>query len=588
MFWRSVVGKLWFTFLLVMLTLLTVISVLLMDFFNKSGQDEAKQNLLHTTNQVGTLIDDYPSEEWTLDIIDRIKDETTRVVVIFDDQSSWVSHSADETLPILSNNWLLEHDSVIKGLDYNQDVTAKVNLTNGEDVLIAGKHFDFGIIFSYQNTNNVHTVMGQSKSIVGLIAIVIVVIISIFAYFLSKKITAPLIKMRKAALEIANGEFKTKVPILTHDEIGELAMAFNRMGRQLNYHMNELKHEKELLYSILGSMADGVMTVNRDKEIIISNPQADKFLEDSRFELNTKKNNLLPLELESFVNEAMETEKEQFRELEIQGRIWVIILSPLYDQTQVRGVVAVIRDMTEERKLDQLRESFIANVSHELRTPIALLQGYSEAIIDDVASSKEEQAELAKIILDESLRMKRLVNDLLDLARIKAGQIDLSYSKVNLIDFLENIAVKFNGLLKEKELNLIYKVDPTVSEVMLDSDRIEQVVVILIDNAIRHTQSNGKIEITVNYQSEAFHFIIKDNGEGIPQKDLPFIFERFYKADKSRRRNETVSNGTGLGLAIAKQIVEAHGGTIDVQSKENAGTTFVFTIPKIYLKGERN
>lgn len=588
MFWRSVVGKLWFTFLLVMLTLLTVISVLLMDFFNKSGQDEAKQNLLHTTNQVGTLIDDYPSEEWTLDIIDRIKDETTRVVVIFDDQSSWVSHSADETLPILSNNWLLEHDSVIKGLDYNQDVTAKVNLTNGEDVLIAGKHFDFGIIFSYQNTNNVHTVMGQSKSIVGLIAIVIVVIISIFAYFLSKKITAPLIKMRKAALEIANGEFKTKVPILTHDEIGELAMAFNRMGRQLNYHMNELKHEKELLYSILGSMADGVMTVNRDKEIIISNPQADKFLEDSRFELNTKTNNLLPLELESFVNEAMETEKEQFRELEIQGRIWVIILSPLYDQTQVRGVVAVIRDMTEERKLDQLRESFIANVSHELRTPIALLQGYSEAIIDDVASSKEEQAELAKIILDESLRMKRLVNDLLDLARIKAGQIDLSYSKVNLIDFLENIAVKFNGLLKEKELNLIYKVDPTVSEVMLDSDRIEQVVVILIDNAIRHTQSNGKIEITVNYQSEAFHFIIKDNGEGIPQKDLPFIFERFYKADKSRRRNETVSNGTGLGLAIAKQIVEAHGGTIDVQSKENAGTTFVFTIPKIYLKGERN
>src|SRR5699024_4267336 len=212
--------------------------------------------------------------------------------------------------------------------------------------------------------------------------------------------------------------------ILTHDEIGELAIAFNRMGRQLNFHINALRQEKEQLSGILSSMADGVVTLNRNGEMIVTNPPADRFIDDWYFENNipiSEKNNRLPNELNVILQEVIETEKEVLEEISLQGRNWVMIMTPLYDQSYVRGAVAVVRDMTEERRLDKLRKDFISNVSHELRTPISMLQGYSEAIVDDIAETKEEKNELAQIIYEESLRLSRLVNDLLDLGRMEAG-----------------------------------------------------------------------------------------------------------------------------------------------------------------------
>src|SRR5699024_1968313 len=225
-----------------------------------------------------------------------------------------------------------------------------------------------------------------------------------------------------------------KVPILTRDEIGELASAFNRMGRQLKYNINALNQEKEQLFSIVNSIADGVITVNRLGEMIIINTPAEKFIQDLYFENNMDPDtneNQLPHELYSVLQKVIESEAEILQELNLQGRDWVMIMTPLYDRSYVRGAVAVIRDMTEERQMDKLRKDFIANVSHELRTPISLLQGYSEAIVDDIAESPQEKNELAQIIYEESLRLSRLVNELLDLARMEAGHIQLNLEMVN-------------------------------------------------------------------------------------------------------------------------------------------------------------
>lgn len=250
-----------------------------------------------------------------------------------------------------------------------------------------------------------------------------IVLTTFFAFFLSSRVTYPLRKMREGAQDLAKGKFDTKIPILTQDEIGELATAFNQMGRQLNFHINALNQEKEQLSNILSSMADGVITINIDGTILVTNPPAERFLQAWYYEqnMNIKEGDNLPPEAKELFQNAVSTEKEQMIEMTLQGRSWVLLMSPLYAESHVRGAVAVLRDMTEERRLDKLREDFIANVSHELRTPISMLQGYSEAIVDDIASSEEDRKEIAQIIYDESLRMGRLVNDLLDLARMESA-----------------------------------------------------------------------------------------------------------------------------------------------------------------------
>src|SRR5699024_3697102 len=437
-------------------------------------------------------------------------------------------------------------------------------------------------IFVYQSLAVVDQTKAETTKIIYLAAGIAIVLTTIFAFFLSTRITSPLIKMREAAFNLTRGEFNTKVPILTHDEIGELAMVFNRMGRQLKFHINALRQEKEQLSSIVRSMADGVITLNRNGEMIVTNPPAKRFMDDWNFENNIQdegNKKQLPNELDKILQKVIQGEREVLQEINIQGRNWVMIMTPLYDQSYVRGAVAVIRDMTEERRLDKLRKDFIANVSHELRTPISLMQGYSEAIVDNIAESREEKNELAKIIHEESLRMGRLVNELLDIARMEAGHIQLSIEPVEIERFVSKILKKFNGIASDNEVDieLTKKIDEPIA--FIDQDRIEQVFTNLIDNAIRHSDEHGVVHVSIENNSEKLAVSIKDEGSGIPEEDIPFVFERFYKADKSRERNAK-KKGTGLGLAIAKNIIDTHHGFISVKSKLEKGTTFHFEIPK--------
>jgi len=287
----------------------------------------------------------------------------------------------------------------------------------------------------------------------------------------------------------------------------------------------------------------------------------------------------VPEPIRNLFAKVVNEEKEQVTEITVQGRSWVILITPLYDDQEViRGAVAVLRDMTEERHLDELRKGFIANVSHELRTPIALLQGYSEAIVDDVAGSEEEKREIAKIIYDESLRMGRLVNELLDLARLETGNFQLKKTSVAIGDFFKRAVGKFLTLAKDEGINL--KLEGPKhgdEEILMDPDRIEQVLTNLIDNAIRHTDAGGSVIVNVDDGDDKITVSVSDTGSGIEKEDLPFVFERFYKGDKARTRGKA---GTGLGLAIAKNIVEAHQGEIMVQSIVEQGTTFTFYIPR--------
>jgi two-component system sensor histidine kinase ResE len=585
---RSVVGKLWFTILLLVSFVLFILTVMLLEYFDNYNIDQTKKDLTKTAVKIANVLEEHGNSNFQLglDISWEILDDVTRVVIVKDKSEIYYSPNTVDKKKLTFSD-IQKDKELSKVFDGHTKVEKVSTLTSTESdgsYSIVGVPLNlsgnkYGAVFIYQSLNVVKETSQSTTKFILLVAGVAIILTTIFAFFLSTRIAAPLRKMREAAFEVARGKFDTKVPILTHDEIGELATAFNQMGRQLKFNMNALSQEKEQLASILSSMADGVITFNRDGTILITNPPAERFLQYWYYEkgdFNTDTESI-PSKVMDLFKQAVETEKDQIGEISLQGQHWVILVSPLYSNQFIRGAVAVVRNMTEERKLDKLRKDFIANVSHELRTPISMLQGYSEAIVDDVAETEEEKKEMAKVIYDESLRMGRLVNELLDLARMETGHIQLTIEEVNLASFINRIIRKFQGIAKENEINISANISEEVTHFSFDPDRIEQVLTNLIDNAIRHTPKGGYVLVSIVRDEKGIHMEVKDSGSGIPEEDLPFVFERFYKADKARTRGRS---GTGLGLAIAKNIIDAHRGQISVQSKLGQGTTFSFFLPR--------
>ncbi|WP_339226867.1 ATP-binding protein [Bacillus sp. FSL K6-0972] len=583
-FWKSVVGKLWFTILLLVSFVLFILTFFLLEFIENYHVDEAEADLTKLASKVAVIMENHKDQETARSITWELADELTSITVIKNENEYWYSPREHQKVASITLKDIKNDPDLNEALRKHQKVQKRTVISNQKnDQLIVGvpygKGEDEGMVFLSQSLLAVKDTTQHTTRYILFAAAIAIVLTTIFAFFLSSRITYPLRKMRQGAQDLAKGKFDTKIPILTQDEIGELAIAFNQMGRQLKFHITALNQEKEHLSNILSSMADGVITINIDGTILVTNPPAERFLQAWYYEqnMNVKEGHELPPEARELFQNTVSTEKEQMIEMTLQGRTWVLLMSPLYNQSHVRGAVAVLRDMTEERRLDKLRKDFIANVSHELRTPISMLQGYSEAIVDDIASSEEEKKEIAQVIYDESLRMGRLVNDLLDLARMEAGHISLNVEPVELREFFERVFRKFYGVAGDKDITLSHNLDLNETKFVFDPDKMEQVLTNLIDNAIRHTNAGGTVHVDVQSAQSGLKIAVKDSGSGIPEEDLPFIFERFYKADKARTRGK---GGTGLGLAIVKNIVDAHNGSITVHSMLNEGTSFTFYIPR--------
>lgn len=587
--WKSVVGKLWITILLLVSFVLAFLTILLLEFFEDYHISQVEQQLETTAEKIASVLEEYGEEETGMNVAWEFVDEPAHILIAKNKQDFYFSPLEKEK-PGISQKTIMNDPKLSTVFSSQKKVKAEINMAADDDTdgrfensFIVGVPFELnngetGVVFIYQSLEVMKETTEQTTKLILIAAGIAIILTTVFAFFLSTRVTAPLRTMRTAATELSQGNFDTKVPILTNDEIGALATSFNRMAYQLKGNIHALNQEKEQLSSILSSMADGVITLDQDGAVLIKNPPARQFLHDWNYEKKALGlEEATPTLLQNLFQEAVKTETEQEGELTMQGRSYVIIVSPLYNADSVRGAVTVVRDMTEERRLDKLREDFIANVSHELRTPISMMQGYSEAIVDDIAATEEEKREIAQIIHEESLRMGRLVNELLDLARMQAGHIILHKADTVLEPFLQRVTNKFQGLAKEKKIILSAETDETETVAHIDEDRIEQVLTNLIDNALRHTPENGSVTV-MHEVKEKFHLIrVEDSGAGIPEEDLPFVFERFYKADKARTRGRS---GTGLGLSIAKNIVHAHGGTIKVQSRLGHGTVFFFTLPR--------
>lgn len=408
-----------------------------------------------------------------------------------------------------------------------------------------------------------------------------------FAFFLFTKITQPLRQLKKSADRIRKGDYTTRVEIRSSDELGELSTTFNHMAEELNLMIRDLHQEKEQLSSILRSMTDAVISFDASGKVLLANPQGQSNLEKwSEISwTDTDEDQLrdeVPEPLRPLFDQARLEATEVVGRVLVEQEVWSVVMGPLYNDNTVRGVVAVLRDITEEVRMEKLRSDFLANVSHEIRTPLSMLQGYSEALLDDIVTSPEERQELVQVIHDESLRMGRLVKDLLDLARIEAGHMQMQLHELDINELIQRIIRKYAVISKERDIPIVAdcQANPSILY-QADEDRLEQVFTNLLDNAIRHSQAGESIvirsELKTQGDSKWIWIQVQDQGRGIPKEDVPYIFERFYKADKARTRG--ANGGTGLGLAIVKNIVDAHHGVIQVKSALGEGATFSIGLP---------
>lgn len=596
MLWKSVVGKLWMTIIGLVAVVLVILSFLLVQFFDRYYYDRQYDTLKTVAYKVSSIFEEYENKDRAVQTARELLEiSKTNLAVVGPDVEAIWQITGDANLPIIPMDELFE-DPDLQYVFLGESVVKRelFQVTeSGEqkelDVIIVGVPYYIeeqlsGAVFLYQTLDVIKQTIHSTQRLILYAAFIAIGLTTIFAFFLSTRVTAVLRQMKLAADNMARGDFHIRVPIRTNDEIGNLAYTLNRMAERLDETIQDLSHEKEQLSNILKSMVDGVISFDVNGKIILINPPAEAMLSTMKYEEGiAEQEESIPRSLLDIFEQVVATEKEQQGTITAQGRYYMVDMAPLYNRSLIRGVVAVIKDMTEQNKLDKLRKDFVANVSHELRTPLAMMQGYSEALIDDIVDDPEERKELAKIIYDESLRMSRLVHQLLDLARMEAAHIDLYLTNVKLEHLLERIVRKFSNLAKEQHIQIIEQYETTSGPIAVDPDRFEQIMTNLIDNAIRHTPEQGQVIISLHEGKEFMHIAVQDSGSGIPEEDLAFIFERFYKADKARTRGES---GTGIGLSIVKHLVEAHKGSIQVHSKLGEGTKFTIKLPKTVVESE--
>lgn len=396
------------------------------------------------------------------------------------------------------------------------------------------------------------------------------------SFLLSKTITTPIENIRTRAQMVASGDFSHRLDIQSNDEIGELTATFNHMADRLHDTLEEIAGERDKLGTIFLHMTDGVAAFSADGCLIHMNPATERllgvsFCEDMHFndlfegiEVPTQKN-------------AGERGFLQM-EIEREGRTLSVLFAPYGAGEVERGIVAVIHDITEQRKLDDSRREFIANVSHELRTPLTNIKSYTETLIDAAGElPADTEVKFLSVIAGETDRMTRIVKDLLTLSKLDCGKMDLRFQRFSMQHMLESV---FNAMALEAENNghtLTLDIAGKMPDMNGDRERLEQVVINILSNAVKYTPTGGHIVLSA-FRRDDSHVVIrvKDDGMGIPKDDIPRLFERFYRVDKARSR---AKGGSGLGLAIAKEMVEAHRGTIYLDSKLDVGTTVTITLP---------
>lgn len=476
----------------------------------------------------------------------------------------------------------------------NGEVGKKQSL--GADIMDYAYYMKAGknecIIYITDNLSQMKTLTWMLFSIIIQALLIGLIIAVILSFFLAQAITSPLEKITAGTMKISSGDYSHRLDNNSNDEIGVLTRNFNSMAQVIENTLDAVNGEREKLSKIIGCLGDGVAAFDTDGVLMFTNKSARKMLgikkdEHIDFESFTAKLEIpitpqfLKMSKNINIKEhkiCLYSDKETIVDIEFATFI--------YDKSET-GCLAVVQDVTEKALLEKSRREFIANVSHELRTPLTSIKGATETVLMDDEMPESMRKRFLGIVMNEADRMTRIVKDLLVLSRFDNRKMTWQESSFSAGLMINQICTALKTSAQHRNHTLECTADEEKLGVLkADKERIEQVLTNIIGNAIKYTPEGGHIRVSAeNFMAKKkellepekhIRIIVADNGIGIPKEDVPRLFERFYRVDKARTSD---MGGTGLGLPIAKEIIEAHNGTISVKSEENKGTTVIIELP---------
>ena len=433
------------------------------------------------------------------------------------------------------------------------------------------------IIYTRLDASDMQTSLNETTKTIVIAVALALLLAAIMGYVFAQTLTGPILALTKGAKSLAEGDMSQSLKVRSTDEIGQLTSSFNYMAEELAKNMSEISREKNRLEILLHNMSDGVISFDKDGDLMLANAAAATMLDVEEMNM-TFTEFIRKYDINSGVYLDMGNEPSKKVTFPVGKQFINANFSPYYDKKgEIEGLVVVLQDITEQKKLDDMRKEFVANVSHELRTPLTTVKSYTETLLDGAMEEEELAKEFLTIINSEADRMAFLVRDLLQLTRFDNKQVRLDMTEIEMNDFL-SMTVRQNRIHAEaKNQQLSFEPYEHMVVVHGDRDRVGQVVNNIVTNAIKYSLEQATIRIFITEDETFFKINVKDTGMGISREDLPRIFERFYRVDKARSR---AMGGTGLGLAIAKEIMESHGGRLTAESEYGKGTTMTMWFPK--------
>ena len=526
-----------------------------------------------TNNEIQRILDNSDSA----DILEmRVVDEKgiIRATTDVNDRSSIGKKSIDSYIDQFT-------DKSFIALDETSGNRVLINIRVLEsvgDVVVGSLYIRGDLEKQYQEISNIALIFVTAT----IIAIAIAIIVSMLV---ARSITQPIGEMREQALRIAKGDYSHTIDIKAHDELGQLAETFNQLAERIEETQEAMEAERNRLDSVLTYMTDGVIATDRRGRVIMINEMALSLLnlkqEESIGESVLK---LLDIEesytLRSLLENTEEMLLERSSDVSHMNRLILRVDFSMIRRESgfISGLVAVLHDVTEQEKTEQERRDFVSNVSHELRTPLTSMRSYIEALHDGAWKDGEIAPHFLEVTLEETDRMIRMINDLLSLSKLDSGNAQLQLEFVNFNNLVNFVLDRFDMMVNNTEKSYKIQREFTKRDLWLeiDTDRIIQVIDNIMNNAIKYSPDGGTVTVRLIETHNHVILSVSDQGMGIPRKDLAKIFDRFYRVDKARARQQ---GGTGLGLAISRDVLKAHGGSIWAESRENYGSTFFISLP---------
>lgn len=502
-----------------------------------------------------------------------------RITVI--DLNGVVIGESDEDRTQMSNH--SDRPEVIQALQEGQGSSVRFSHTLGYDmlytaVLVPGKDAALAVIRLAVPLNQVQAKVRSLQTVLLSVALVITIFALLLAAWIAGRISNPLQRLTRAARAMTTGDPVQEPGRNSRDEVGQLTQAFNIMTVRLQEQFNALEAERGKLAAVLEKMTDGVLIVDEEGFIRLLNPAAEQMFNlQAEHALNQRMAEVLrhhqPYELWQRCQESSQIQHSSF---EIGKRLALQCVATPLGKALQGSTLLLFQDITRQQQIETMRRDFISNVSHELRTPLAAIKALSETLRDGAMEDPPAARRFLDRMETEVDALSLMVTELLELSRIESGRVPLELKPVCPIDIITPAFERLCLQAERAQLTLEVACPDTLPLVLADKNRLQQVLVNLIHNAIKFTPPGGRVTIGAELDGAVVRFWVRDTGIGISAEDLPRIFERFYKVDRARS-----GSGTGLGLAIARHMIEAHRGKIWAESEVNRGSAFYFTLPVI-------